>query len=78
MQGNTDLPAEIARVHLRNGQREVLLSLIPPDPAGTIDILRVVMTPDARAYAYRWARATLSSLYLLEGLRCMRHGVAAD
>lgn len=68
VQGTSDLPAEIARVHLRNGQREVLLSLIPPDPAGTIDILRVVMTPDARAYAYTFVRA-LSSLYLLEGLR---------
>ena len=61
-------PREIARVHLRTGAREPVRSLLPPDPAGTMEILRIVMTPDARAYAYTFVRA-LSSLYLVDGLK---------
>jgi hypothetical protein len=68
VQGDADLPAEIARVNLRNGTRERVRTLLPPDPAGTVSILRIVMTPDARAYAYTFVRA-LSSLYLVDGLR---------
>ena len=59
--------AQIARVHLDSGRREVVRRLIPPDPAGLSDILRVVMTPDGRAYAYSYVRA-LSALYLVEGI----------
>jgi len=36
-------------------------TLLPPDPAGTVDILRIVMAPDARAYVYTSVRA-LSAL----------------
>ena len=61
--------ARIARVHLDSGRREVVRRLIPPDPAGLSDILRVVMTPDGRAYAYSYVRA-LSALYLVEGISC--------
>ena len=67
VQGPNDPPAEVARVHLRSGRREPVRMLLPPDPAGTMDILRVVMTPDARAYAYTFVRA-LSALYLVDGL----------
>jgi hypothetical protein len=68
VQGPGDLPAEVARIHLRTGRREPVRTLLPPDPAGTMDILRVVMTPDARAYAYTFVRA-LSALYLVDGIR---------
>ena len=33
-----------------------------------MEILRIVMAPDARAYAYTFVRA-LSALYLADGLR---------
>ena len=66
--GSSDLSAEVARVNLRSGKREPVRTLAPPDPAGVVDILRIVMTPDARAYAYTFVRA-LSSLYMVEGLR---------
>ena len=33
-----------------------------------MDILRIVMTPDGRAYVYTFIRA-LSALYLVDGLR---------
>jgi hypothetical protein len=68
VQGDRELPAEIARVNLHDGRRETVRSLLPPDPAGTVSVLRIVMTPDARAYAYTYVRA-LSSLYLVDGLR---------
>ena len=67
VQGGGDMPGEIARIHLRSGKREAVRSLLPPDPAGAMDILRIVMTPDARTYAYTFVRA-LSSLYLVDGL----------
>jgi Tol biopolymer transport system component len=66
--GGGDRPAAIARITLRDGRREPVRELVPPDPAGTVSILRVVMTPDARSYAYTFVRA-LSSLYLVDGLR---------
>jgi hypothetical protein len=68
VQGEGEVPAQIARINLRSGRREAVRSLAPPDPAGTTDILRVVMTPDARAYAYTFVRA-ISALYLVDGLR---------
>jgi eukaryotic-like serine/threonine-protein kinase len=67
VQAPRELPAEVARVHLRTGRRELVRSLLPPDPAGTMEILRIVMTPDARAYVYTFVRA-LSALYLVDGL----------
>ncbi|MFN2447406.1 MAG: hypothetical protein ABR606_17700 [Vicinamibacterales bacterium] len=42
--------------------------LIPADPAGVVEIMTLVLTPDAKAYAYTYVRA-LSDLYLVEGLR---------
>ena len=68
VQSARSLPAELARVHVRTGKRERVRTLLPPDPAGTMDILRTVMTPDARAYAYTFVRA-LSALYVVDGLR---------
>jgi Tol biopolymer transport system component len=67
VQGPGDVPAEIARVRIRDGRREAVSTLSPPDPAGAMQILRIVMTPDARAYAYTFIRA-LSSLYIVDGL----------
>jgi hypothetical protein len=68
VQAENDAAAQIARVHLRSGVREAVRTLVPADPAGITTILRVVMTPDAKASAYTYVRA-LSSLYLVEGLR---------
>jgi hypothetical protein len=68
VQGARSLPADLARINLRTGRRESVLALLPPDPAGTMEILRTVMTPDARAYVYTFVRA-LSALYLVDGLQ---------
>jgi eukaryotic-like serine/threonine-protein kinase len=68
VQTGSDVPGEIARINLRNGRRENVRTLQPPDPSGVTGILRIVMTPDASAYAYTFVRA-LSELYLVSGLR---------
>jgi hypothetical protein len=68
VQSAGEFPAEIARVNPRTGQRETVRTIAPADPAGAVSFLRIVMTPDARAYAYTFLRALLS-LYLVDGLR---------
>jgi Tol biopolymer transport system component len=63
-----EVPARIFRVDLATARRELWAELMPPDPAGVHEILRVVLTPDAGAYAYTYTR-DLSDLYLVEGLK---------
>jgi Tol biopolymer transport system component len=63
-----DMPAQIASINLRTGERKIVRTLLPPDPSGVTSILRIVMTPDARSYAYTYVRA-ISALYLVEGIR---------
>jgi len=62
------VPAQIASIDLRSGERTIVRRLLPPDPSGISSILRIVMTPDARSYAYTYVRA-ISALYLVEGIR---------
>src|SRR5581483_12087521 len=64
---NRQMPGEVSRINLRTGQREPVRRLLPPDPSGVTTLLRVVMTPDARSYAYSFVRA-ISSLYLVDGI----------
>jgi hypothetical protein len=68
VEGSRDVPGGIVRVHLRDGRRKPVRSLQPPDPAGVIDIQRVVMKPDSRSYSYTFVRA-ISALYFVEGLQ---------
>ncbi len=68
VQTGSDLPAEIARIDVHSGDREVVRTLRPPDPSGVTSILRTVMTPDGGSYAYTYIRA-VSALFLVEGLR---------
>ena len=62
------VPAQIASIDLQSGERTIVHRLLPPDPSGITSILRIVMTPDARSYAYTYVRA-ISALYLVEGIR---------
>jgi len=68
VQSGSSMPAEIMRVDLHNGRRELVRKLSPADPTGVSGILRIVMTPDARSYAYTYTR-TVSALYLATGIR---------
>jgi serine/threonine protein kinase/Tol biopolymer transport system component len=57
----------IFRVDLATGRRTLWRELVPRDPSGIMNVVAPVVTPDGRAYAYGWFRAT-SDLYLIDGL----------
>ncbi len=68
VQAGSAIPSPIVRIDLRSGRRDVVRTLSPADPTGVSAILRIVLTPDARAYAYTYTR-TVSALYLVSGIR---------
>ena len=59
--------ADVMRVDLATGRRELLKKIGPSDPAG-VDLVDAAFTPDGKSYAYSCFNA-LSQLYLVEGLR---------
>ena len=61
------LPAQVFRLDLESGARNLWLELMPRDPAGTGGIYAAVFTPDGEGYAYSYIRM-LDSLYLMTGL----------
>jgi len=68
VQSKTALPARVERVDIATGERELLVELTPPDPAGVLVIGPVYLAPDAQAYVYSYKRL-LDELYILEGLQ---------
>ena len=64
---NERLPARVYRLDLVTGNREELKEIMPPDPTGIIDPMRITLTPDGRRYFYN-VRRYLSTLYLVEGV----------
>ena len=63
-----DVPARVVRVEVETGKREVWKDLLPLDPAGVERISNVLVTPDAKGYAYCFTRL-LSDLFVVEGLK---------
>ncbi|HET6266288.1 MAG TPA: hypothetical protein VFG11_01105, partial [Acidobacteriota bacterium] len=57
-------PPQITRIDTKTGKREVWKVLQPPDPT-IIRIDAFLMTPDAKSYAYTYARVLSSDLYLM-------------
>jgi len=64
----TALPAQVYRVNLATGARELWKQFTPTDPAGVYKITPICVTPDGTSYAYDALR-TLSDLYVADGLR---------
>jgi Tol biopolymer transport system component len=60
--------ADLYRLDLSTGKRQLVKRLAPADPAGLSAIAPVRITPDGKAYAYSYDRA-LSELYLVEGVK---------
>jgi Tol biopolymer transport system component len=58
----------IYRVNVETGKRELLRTLSPKDPAGLVFVGRIVVSPDARSYAYSYYRMN-SVLYVISGLK---------
>jgi dipeptidyl aminopeptidase/acylaminoacyl peptidase len=63
----TALPAQVYRVNLATGARELWKQFAPGDPAGVYKITPICIAPDGSAYAYDALR-TLSDLYVADGL----------
>jgi serine/threonine protein kinase/Tol biopolymer transport system component len=63
-----ELPAHVIRLDLATGEKHASHELMPPDAAGVVEIVSVVLTPDVASYAFSYHRI-LSDLFLVEGLR---------
>jgi Tol biopolymer transport system component len=59
--------ADVMRVDLATGRRELFKKIGPSDPAG-VTLVDAAFTPDGKSYAYSCFNA-LSQLYLVDGLR---------
>jgi len=59
--------AQVFRLELSTGKRQLVRVVAPPDNAGLTGIIAFRITPDGNAYAYSYGRA-LSALYLVKGL----------
>jgi hypothetical protein len=68
VQSQTSLPARVERVDAVTGERELVIELTPPDPAGVLVIGPIYLALDGEAYVYSYKRL-LGQLYVLEGLR---------
>ncbi|NTV74918.1 MAG: hypothetical protein HGA66_12005 [Holophaga sp.] len=61
------LPVTVTRLRLATGQRKVLASLAPQDPAGFLEGREVFVAEGGRALALAY-RKKLTELYRVEGL----------
>jgi len=57
----------IDRVDITTGERTPWHTITPSDPAGILDIMPILITPDGQTYAYGYRRF-LSDLYVVTGL----------
>jgi hypothetical protein len=62
------VPAQVLRVDLESGRKEIWKEPMPADRAGVAAIFAVLPAADGRAYVYSYQR-TLSQLFLVEGLK---------
>ncbi len=62
------LSAKAYRLDLSTGKRQLWKEFAPANAKGLVGVAGVVVTPDARAYAYYYEVA-LSDLYLAKGLK---------
>ena len=62
------VPTEVSRVNVTSGKLELVRKLMPRDPAGVVYIAPIVMSPDAKLFAYSSYRL-ISVLYVVSGIR---------
>lgn len=63
-----ELPAKVYRVDVATGRRELWKELVPNDPAGVMQVLGVVATPDLDELAHTYLRV-LTELQVVDGLK---------
>ena len=61
------IPAELTRVELATAARTPLGTLMPPDPAGLINVGPLLVTPDGKTVVFSYSRL-LSDVYLVSGV----------
>jgi Tol biopolymer transport system component len=61
------VPAPVYRLDLASGERTHWVDIAPPSVAGVVTLTRIVMTPDAKHFAYSYPRF-LTKLYSVTGL----------
>jgi dipeptidyl aminopeptidase/acylaminoacyl peptidase len=64
----TESTPKVYLINLSTGRNELWREIVPPDPAGIVNVWGVHVGPDERSYYYSYMR-TLSDLYLMEGLK---------
>ena len=62
-----ELPLRVFRLDMATGKKELWKEIVPADRAGLIRIERLVVSRDARSYAYSYNRVSSSDLYLVTG-----------
>ncbi|HEX4824227.1 MAG TPA: protein kinase [Candidatus Polarisedimenticolaceae bacterium] len=62
------LPARIFRYDPATGKKDFVKEFMPADPGGITGMSGVVMTPDAKTFAFNYRRR-ISELFLVEGLK---------
>jgi Tol biopolymer transport system component len=65
---SNEAPARVFRVEVATGKRALWRTLAPADRCGLTAIDSVVMTPDARSYAFTYGRL-VASVHAVDGLR---------
>jgi eukaryotic-like serine/threonine-protein kinase len=63
-----ELPAKLMRLDYETGKRELVREVAPADRAGVTPSFGIIVTPDAKAYAYSLTQM-LHELHLVEGLK---------
>jgi Tol biopolymer transport system component len=63
-----EAPALVFKIDVATGRRDLWKTIAPADRSGLVAINGIVMTPDARTYAYGYERI-LTSLQVVDGLR---------
>ena len=62
------VPAEIYKIELKSGHRQLWKKLAPPDPVGIYFIRAPHISADGKSYAYNYSRY-FSDLYVVDGLK---------
>jgi len=63
-----ELPANVHRVNIATGERELWKTLMPADPTGVTNIGSIVLTRNGLYYGYSCTRVVSSELYVAEGI----------
>ena len=63
-----EVPAQVFRLEIETGRRQLWKTLVPPDPTGVYSIIDLRIVPSGHSYFYSYARL-LSQLYLTRGLK---------